>query len=184
MCIRDSYKAAKFEELCAKMREVKPNISITTDIIVGFPGETDELYAETRALCERMRFDNAFIFRYSKRRGTPAAEMADELQLPERVKEERNQDLLKLIDGISAKKNMKLVGQRLQVLCEGPSKRKSDKLSGRTRTNKIVIFDGDQQRLTGGLFDVDIEQCTGHVLYGTPVAESIEAPRVHALASH
>ena len=106
--------------------------------------------------------------------------MADELQLPERVKEERNQDLLRVIDRISSEKNMKLVGTRQQVLCEGPSKRKAERLSGRTRTNKIVIFDGDQPRLTGGLFDVDIDQCTGHVLYGTPVAESIEAPRVLA----
>ena len=169
--MRRPYKAAKFEELCARMREVRPNISITTDIIVGFPGEGEEEYAETRALCERMEFDSAFVFRYSKRRGTPAAEMDEALQLPERVKEERNQDLLKLVDGISAANNMKLVGTRQQVLCEGVSKRREERLSGRTRTNKVVIFEGDRERLTGQLFDVEIERCTGHVLYGTPCLE-------------
>jgi len=164
--MRRPYKVAKFEELCARMRAVRPGIAITTDIIVGFPGEGEEEYAETRALCERMAFDNAFIFRYSKRRGTPAAEMDEALQIPERVKMERNRDLLKLVDGISSANNMKLVGSHQQVLCEGVSRRKEEMLSGRTRTNKIVIFAGDRARLTGEIFDVKIEHCTGHVLYG------------------
>lgn len=169
--MRRPYKVAKFEELCARMRAARPGIAITTDIIVGFPGEGEAEYAETRALCERMHFDNAFIFRYSKRRGTPTAEMDEALQLPERVKEERNRDLLKLVDGISSANNMKLIGSRQQVLCEGVSKRKEDRLSGRTRTNKIVIFEGDRQRLTGEILDIDIEHCTGHVLYGSPAGE-------------
>ena len=167
--MRRPYKVEKFEQLIERMREVKPEIAITTDIIVGFPGESDEEYAQTRALCERIRFDNAFVFRYSKRRGTPAAEMEDALQVPERVKEERNQDLLKVVDRICTEKNMALVGTRQQVLCEGPSKRKAEKLTGRTRTNKIVIFDGDRERLTGNVFDVKIEHRTGYVLYGTPL---------------
>jgi tRNA-2-methylthio-N6-dimethylallyladenosine synthase len=180
--MRRPYKAAKFEELMTRMREVRPDIAITTDIIVGFPGETDAHYAETRALCERVRFDNAFVFRYSKRRGTPAAEMDDELQLPERVKEERNQDLLKVIDRIGSEKNHALVGTRQQVLCEGPSKRKAERLSGRTRTNKIVIFDGDASKLTGQLFDVDIDQCTGHVLYGQVAASESQPSAATAAA--
>ena len=167
--MRRPYKVEKFEQLIERMREVKPEIAVTTDIIVGFPGESDEEYAQTRALCERIRFDNAFVFRYSKRRGTPAAEMEDALQVPERVKEERNKDLLKVVDRICTEKNMALVGTRQQVLCEGPSKRKAEKLTGRTRTNKIVIFDGDRERLTGNVFDVKIEHCTGYVLYGTPL---------------
>ena len=151
------------------MREVKPEIAVTTDIIVGFPGEGDEEFAQTRALCERVRFDNAFVFRYSKRRGTPAAVMEDSLQVSERVKEERNKDLLRVVDRICTEKNMSLVGTCQQVLCEGPSKRKAEKLTGRTRTNKIVIFDGERERLAGSVFDVMIEHCTGHVLYGTPL---------------
>jgi len=83
---------------------------VTTDIIVGFPGETEENYLETRSLCERVRFDNAFIFRYSKRRGTPAAEMEDALQLSEPVKETRNQDLLDVINDIAKEGYAELVG--------------------------------------------------------------------------
>ena len=167
--MRRPYKVAKFEELVGRMREVCPNIAISTDIIVGFPGEGEEEYTETRDLCERVRFDNAFIFRYSKRRGTPAAQIDESLQLSERVKEERNQDLLKVVDRIGSEKNHSLIGTQQEVLCEGPSKRRDDRLSGRTRTNKIVIFKGDSGRLTGKLFNVEIERTTGHVLYGTPI---------------
>jgi tRNA-2-methylthio-N6-dimethylallyladenosine synthase len=167
--MRRPYKVAKFEELVDQMREACPNIAISTDIIVGFPGEGEEEYAETRDLCERVRFDNAFVFRYSKRRGTPAAQIDESMHLSERVKEERNQDLLKIVDRIGSDKNSTLIGSRQQVLCEGPSKRRDDRLSGRTRTNKIVIFKGDSGRLAGKLFDVEIERTTGHVLYGTPI---------------
>ena len=167
--MRRPYKVAKFEELVDQMREACPNIAISTDIIVGFPGEGEEEYAETRDLCERVRFDNAFVFRYSKRRGTQAAQIDESMHLSKRVKEERNQDLLKVVDRIGSDKNLTLIGSRQQVLCEGPSKRRDDRLSGRTRTNKIVIFKGDSGRLTGKLFDVEIERTTGHVLYGTPI---------------
>jgi len=167
--MRRPYKVAKFEELVDQMREACPNIAISTDVIVGFPGEGEEEYAETRDLCERVRFDNAFVFRYSKRRGTQAAQIDESMHLSERVKEERNQDLLKVVDRIGSDKNLTLIGSRQQVLCEGPSKRRDDRLSGRTRTNKIVIFKGDSGRLTGKLFDVEIERTTGHVLYGTPI---------------
>ena len=160
------YKTAKFIELCEKIRAARPGIAITTDIIVGFPGETDEDFAATRDLCEAVKFDNAFVFRYSKRRNTPAAEMDDSLQISERVKEERNQDLLKLVDRYATERNAGLVGQQVEILCEGPSRRNDQRLVGRTRTNKIVIFEGDRERLTGELFDVEIKQSTGHTLYG------------------
>jgi tRNA-2-methylthio-N6-dimethylallyladenosine synthase len=162
------YTAAKFEELCARIRAARPDIEITTDIIVGFPGETEELYQETRALCERVRFDNAFIFRYSKRRGTPAAEMDEALQLPERVKEERNQDLLGVINRIAHERYAKLVGTTVEILCEGPSKTNAERLTGRTRTNKIVIFDGNAERHVGQIFDVRIDHWENFTLYGDP----------------
>jgi tRNA-2-methylthio-N6-dimethylallyladenosine synthase len=161
------YKAQKFIDICDKMKAARPGIAITTDIIVGFPGETEEDYQATKDAVDRVQFDNAFIFRYSKRKDTPAAEMDD--QLPERVKEERNQDLLKQINAITTAKNEALVGQRLEVLCEGPSRNNPDTLSGRTRTNRVVIFDGDPQRLAGQLFDVNIERSTGFTLYGDPM---------------
>lgn len=161
------YKAERFVEICEKMKAVRPDIAISTDIIVGFPGETEEDYQLTRDAVERIQFDQAFVFRYSKRKDTPAAEMPD--QLSERVKEERNQDLLDLVNSIVIRKNESLVGTRQEVLCEGPSKNNSERLAGRTRTNRIVIFEGDPDRMAGELFEVDIRETTGHTLYGDPV---------------
>ncbi|MEZ5304256.1 MAG: radical SAM protein [Verrucomicrobiales bacterium] len=117
------YKAAKFVEICDRMKEARPGIAITTDIIVGFPGETEEDYEATKAVVRRVDFDNAFIFRYSKRRGTPAADMPDEIQLPESVKEARNQDLLALIGEISRPKYQAMVGGEFDVLCEDRARR-------------------------------------------------------------
>ena len=163
------YTAAKFEELVAKIRAARPGIAVTTDIIVGFPGETDEDYQVTRALCDRVKFDNAFIFRYSKRRGTPAAEMDESLQLSERVKEERNQDLLALVNSHVYPTYEALVGSEVEVLCEGPSKTNQSRLSGRTRTNKIIVFDGPADRLTGQILKVRVQSFMNFTLYGDPV---------------
>jgi len=162
------YSAAKFEELVARIREARSDIAVTTDIIVGFPGETEENYLETRSLCERVRFDNAFIFRYSRRRGTPAAEMEEALQLSEPVKEARNQDLLALINSIAKQGYTRLVGTKVEILCEGPSKTNADRLTGRTRTNKIVIIEGNHERHVGQIFDVRINHWENFTLYGDP----------------
>lgn len=161
------YKAAKFVEICEKMKAARPGIAISTDIIVGFPGETEEDYLETKRIVERVQFSNAFVFRYSQRKDTPAAEMDD--QLPERVKEARNQDLLALVNDISSRQNEALVGQTVEVLCEGPSRYNENRLSGRTGTNRIVIFEGDADRMAGQLLDIEIHETTGHTLYGSPV---------------
>ncbi len=161
------YKAAKFLEICARMKEARPGIAISTDIIVGFPGETEEDYLETKKAVETVQFDQAFVFRYSPRKDTPAANLPD--QLPERVKEERNQDLLALVDSIVERKHHEQVGTVQEVLCEGPSRYNAARLTGRTRTNRIVIFDGDPQRMAGQLFNVRIQESTGYTLYGDPV---------------
>ena len=160
------YKAAKFLQICQKMRRARPGLAITTDIIVGFPGEADGDYQATRDLVQQTQFDNAFIFRYSKRPNTPAAEMDEALALPERVKEERNQDLLAVVNEIAVAKNAALAGKTLQVLCEGPSKTNPKRLSGRACNNKIVIFQGNARRHTGELVDIEIRQTTGFSLYG------------------
>jgi len=162
--MRRPYKNEKFIEICEKMKAARPGIAITTDIIVGFPGETEEDFEATRETVRRLDFDNAFVFRYSQRRGTPAAEMDG--QLPERVKEQRNQDLLALVNEIAIRKNQAVVGSDQEVLCEGPSKTNAERLSGRTRQNKIVIFDGERERLQGRLFPVRINETTGYTLYG------------------
>lgn len=163
--MRRPYKNAKFVEICEKMKAARPGIAITTDIIVGFPGESEDDFQATIDTVERLQFDNAFVFRYSKRRNTPAAEMDG--QLPERVKEERNQRLLDVVNRIAIAKNNSLVGTRQQVLCEGPSKTNAARLTGRTPHHKIVIFDGDPARLTGQLLDIEIDESTGFTLYGT-----------------
>ncbi len=163
------YSPARFLEICRQMREARPDLAITTDIIVGFPGETEEDYQATKDVVREADFDNAFVFRYSKRRGTPAAEMPEELQLPERVKEERNQDLLALVNETGHRKMQALVGRELEILCEGYSKTTRERLTGRTSQNKIVVFQGDHDRLTGRIFPVKIDDYHNFTLYGSVV---------------
>jgi tRNA-2-methylthio-N6-dimethylallyladenosine synthase len=162
------YSTAKFEDLIGRIREARPGIAVTTDVIVGFPGEGEAEYLETRGLFERLKFDNAFVFRYSKRRGTPAAEMAEELHVSEREKERRNQDLLSVVNEHALHKYAELVGSQVEILCEGPSKTNEEKLMGRTRTNRIVVFDGDATRHTGEIFDVKVTSHHGFTLFGDP----------------
>ena len=164
--MRRPYKNEKFLTICEKMQAARPDLAITTDIIVGFPGESEEDLEETVACMKRIGFDNSFIFRYSKRKDTPAAEMDE--QLSDKVKEERNQILLRIQEELTTTKNAKLIGTVQQVLCEGPSKTNKERLSGRTSQNKIVIFDGKAERMDGQLLDVRIEDSTGYTLYGTP----------------
>ena len=162
--MRRPYKTSKFIDICEQMRAARPDLAITTDIIVGFPGETEEDFQASLAVVERLEFDNAFVFRYSKRRQTPAAELAD--QLPEPVKEERNQRLLEVVNRLAIAKNLALVGSRQQVLCEGLSKTNASRLTGRTSQNRIVVFEGDPTRFSGQLVDLEITESTGFTLYG------------------
>lgn len=161
------YTAAKYRDLVKGLRATRPEIAITTDVIVGFPGEEEADYRQTRDLVEEIEFDNAFVFRFSTRQQTPAAAMP---QIDERVKEERNQDLLKVVDAAAQQINARLVGRDLEILCEGPSKTNKARLMGRTRTNKIVVFAGAPDR-AGQIFDIHIEEATGFSLYGTPVMQ-------------
>jgi tRNA-2-methylthio-N6-dimethylallyladenosine synthase len=157
-----TYTPASYLHLVDRIRAARPGIAITTDIILGFPGETDEDYAATRDLVRHVGFDNAFIFRYSQRRDTPAAALPG--QLDESVKEARNQDLLSLVNDLARAKNEALVNKDVEILCEGPSKTNSGRLMGRTRTNKIVIFEGASRHI-GRLFNVRITRATGFSLY-------------------
>jgi tRNA-2-methylthio-N6-dimethylallyladenosine synthase len=163
-----AYTAEKYVDLVQRIRRAREGVAITTDIIVGFPGETEDDYWQTRDLVEQIQFDNAFVFRYSPRRGTSAAAMPD--QIDEQLKEERNQDLLQVVNKSNRQILERLVGTEVEVLCEGPSKTNRERLTGRTRTNKIVVFEGDE-KLLGQLVDVRIEQANGFSLYGIPLAE-------------
>ena len=161
-----AYTAEKYVDLVRRIRHARDGIAITTDIIVGFPGETADDYKQTRDLVEEIQFDNAFVFRYSPRHHTPAAEMPD--QVEERTKEERNQDLLQVVNESTRRSGERLVGRAVEVLCEGPSKTNAVRLMGRTRTNKIVVFEGDNT-LIGQVIDVRVQHANGFSLYGAPL---------------
>ena len=160
------YSPERFLEICHKMREARPDLAITTDIIVGFPGESEADYESTKEIVRAVHFDNAFIFRYSPRRGTPAADLPDEMQLPESVKEARNHDLLDLINAQAKEKLAAEVGSIREVLCEGYSKTTETRLTGRSPQNKIVVFEGPHDRLRGELLPIRIIETKGFTLYG------------------
>jgi tRNA-2-methylthio-N6-dimethylallyladenosine synthase len=160
-----TYTAEKYLALVGSLRAARPDIAITTDVIVGFPGETDADFEASCELYHRVGFDNAFVFKYSTRRDTPAAAM--DAQVPEEIRDERNRVLLALVDEFALKKNEVLVGKRVEILCEGPSKTNPATLSGRSPGNKIVIFEGGERHI-GEVFEVQIERTTGFSLYGNP----------------
>jgi tRNA-2-methylthio-N6-dimethylallyladenosine synthase len=164
-----TYTVEKYVDLVDRIRHARDGIAITTDVIVGFPGETKSDYEQTRELVGQIQFDNAFVFRYSPRRNTPAAEMSD--QIDESVKAGRNQDLLRVVNESARRAGERLVGRDVEVLCDGPSKTNLARLMGRTRTNKIVVFEGGDE-LVGEIVDVRVEQANGFSLYGTPVMQT------------
>lgn len=158
------YTAADYRRLAAAVRAAVPGASLTTDIIVGFPGETDAMFAETLALVAEVRFDAAYTFLYSQRSGTPAAAMPD--QVPPAVKKERLQQLMQLQNDISLAINRELVGTDVEVLVEGESKNDANKMMGRTRTNKIVIWDTAGREAPGDLVTVAVAAAQTWVLKG------------------
>jgi tRNA-2-methylthio-N6-dimethylallyladenosine synthase len=164
------YTREKFIGIIQKLRAAKPNIGIYTDIIVGFPGETEEDFEQTLSLCREVQFDNAYIFKYSERRDTPAATMPN--QLPQTVREERNERLLNLVNEIAARKYDAFIGRQVEILVEGPSKKNAARYTGRTRCNRIVLFDGSA-RHQGQLMDVKIERTGSFTLYGDPAVVNL-----------
>ncbi|GJQ49076.1 tRNA-2-methylthio-N(6)-dimethylallyladenosine synthase [Candidatus Kuenenia stuttgartiensis] len=158
------YTAGYYRELIQYARDLMPTIKVAGDFIVGFPGETEEDFQETVCLMEDIRFQNSFIFKYSTRTGTKAAELTDDV--PDEIKKKRNTTLLDLQKKISLEENKKLIGRKLQVLVEGASKSDPNKLSGRTRQNNIVVFKG-QPALVGTLVDITINEATDLTLFGT-----------------
>jgi tRNA-2-methylthio-N6-dimethylallyladenosine synthase len=159
------YTRERFLEIIRKLRAVRPGIGLTTDIIVGFPGETEEDFELTLSLCREVEFDNAFLFKYSPRKDTPAADMPD--QLPEELIEARHARLLELVNAIGKRKYETYVGQQVQILVEGPSRKNEARMMGRTPCNKLVLFDGGE-RHRGQLMDVRITRTGSFTLYGDP----------------
>jgi len=160
------YTREYYLDLLHKIRDVCPDASITTDIIVGFPGEDQQDFEDTLDLIEKARFDSAFTFVYSPRTGTPASLMKD--QTPSDVKKIRLHELMNLQNKISLEKNKALKGKVFEVLVEGSSDASANMLSGRTDTNKLVLFPGPEE-LTGRFADVEITSPQTWVLKGNLV---------------
>jgi tRNA-2-methylthio-N6-dimethylallyladenosine synthase len=159
------YSRQRYLEIIEKLRRVKPEIGLSTDFIVGFPGETEADFEKTCSLVREVQFDQAYIFRYSERRDTPAATMPD--QIPVSVREERHQRLLALVNEVAGRRYQRLVGAHLEILVEGPSKRNPERLTGRSRCNKIVVFEGSQRHV-GQVMNVRVLRAGSFTLYADP----------------
>lgn len=160
------YDREQYMTLIRKIKERIPNVALTTDIIVGFPGETDEDFEETLSLVKEVEYDSAFTFLYSKRKGTPADMMLD--QVPEDVKKERFNRLVEAVNEIAAKKNKEYDGKVVEILVEGHSKNDETKLTGRTRTGKLVNFEGNEENI-GKLVNVKITKAQSFSLVGEEI---------------
>lgn len=158
------YDRERYLSIVKYIREKMPECSITSDIIVGFPGETESDFSDTLEMLSIVEFDMLYSFIYSPRNGTPAAEMED--QIPKEIQGERFDRLLVLQNGIALKKNTPLIGKTVRVLCDGESKNNPDTYSGRTETNKIVFFDGVPSD-KGRYVNVKIDRVEAFALYGT-----------------
>jgi tRNA-2-methylthio-N6-dimethylallyladenosine synthase len=165
------YTRERFLGIVQKLREVEAEMAVTTDIIVGFPGETEEDFEQTLSLIREAEFDNAFVFKYSKRKDTPAASMPG--QISQEVIDDRHARLLMLVNEIAAEKCRRYVGRTVQILVEGASRKNLARLEGRTRTNKITVFEGSD-RHCGQLLDLKIERSSLFTLYGDPAIINLD----------
>lgn len=165
------YTRERFLDIVQGLRNARPDIGITTDIIVGFPGETESDFQETLALVSEAGFDNAYLFKYSPRRDTPAASMPD--QVPEAVREERHARLLAEVNRVGAARYQDFIGHTVRILVEGPSRKNATRLEGRTSCNKIVILEGAPRHI-GQLLDVKITRIGSFTLYGDPAILNLD----------
>jgi tRNA-2-methylthio-N6-dimethylallyladenosine synthase len=164
-----SYRSDRYLEWVRRIRDAIPGIAFSTDVIVGFPGETEEDFQGTLRVMAEARFDQAYTFQYSPRPGTKAAGFDD--QIPKAVVQERFDRLVALQERISLERNEELVGDTVEVLVEGQGRKGGTQ--GRTRTNKLVHFDGDHE--AGTFTDVRIHAAHPHHLDGAPVPAAVPA---------
>lgn len=161
--MKRGHTAIEYKQKIRKLREARPDISLSSDFIVGFPGETDKEFEATMKLIKDIRFDQSFSFIYSKRPGTPAANIEDEI--PMSVKKQRLQTLQSTINEFAAEISQKMVGTTQRILIEGVSKKDDKQLAGRTENNRVVNFDGNP-RLIGQMIDVEITEAYRNSLQG------------------
>ena len=167
--MRRTYSQERYLKLVDEMRAGIPDLALSTDIIVGFPGETEADFQDTLAVVEAVRFDSAFTFVYSPRAGTDAAAMTD--QIPDDVKRDRIERLVEAVQRIAGERNDERVGRVEEVLVEGPSRTDAAFLRGRTRRNTTVNFLGSAQ--AGELVDVRIERATSTTLGGSQLTVAV-----------
>ena len=161
--MRRTYSRERYMDRVVMIREALPDCAITTDIIVGFPGETDADFAETLEVAEEVGYDGAFTFNYSPRRGTPAAEMED--QVPHPVKKERMAALIEVVQRRAHEQAQRFVGRSMEVLVEGPSRSDPTRIRGRIRHSKAVNFEGTAE--PGQMVEVEIGSATSQTLTGS-----------------
>jgi tRNA-2-methylthio-N6-dimethylallyladenosine synthase len=159
------YTRAQYLALIDALREAEPAIALSTDIIVGFPGETEGDFEDTVEMIERVGYDNVFVFRYSRRPGTPAAAMPE--QVTDAVKADRNRRLLEVVQRVTAARSARLAGRTMEVLGDGASRRNPGELAGRTRCNRVVNFDGEGRAAVGDTVHVRVTDALPHSLRGT-----------------
>jgi len=184
--MKRGYTVEEYREMMSRIRETVPEATVTSDFIVGFCGETDEDFQQTVDLVRESRFKNSFIFKYSERPGTKSVQLFPD-DVPEDVKKRRNNHLLAVQNAISEEDNQPLVGRRVQVLVEGPSKdaRKADdggeqlQLVGRTHCDRIVVFDGNRRQI-GQLLDVTVYDANAFTLFASVVTSHV-GPEVYSL---
>jgi tRNA-2-methylthio-N6-dimethylallyladenosine synthase len=162
--MRRGYTVARYREIVERARAIVPRVEVASDFIVGFPGETDADFEATERLVREVEFSQAYIFKYSPRPGTAADEWDDDV--PDEAKRERNDRLLAAQEAVQRKKHAALVGRDVEVLCEGRSRNDARRLAGRTRQNRIVVFEGEESEHLGELRTVRVSDATPLALYG------------------
>jgi tRNA-2-methylthio-N6-dimethylallyladenosine synthase len=177
MAMKRGYTAIEYKSTIRKLRAVRPQLSLSSDFIVGFPGETEEDHQKTLKLIEDVGFDASFSFVFSPRPGTPAANLQDDT--PQAIKLKRLQQLQALLEVNVQRISASRVGKTQTILVEGPSRKSAAELMGRTECNRIVNFDGGpaSDRLVGQMIDLEITQALPHSLRGAVMT------RAHAVAS-
>jgi tRNA-2-methylthio-N6-dimethylallyladenosine synthase len=161
--MKRGYTALEYRSIARRLRKARPGLSLSSDFIVGFPGETEADFAATLALARELQFDGSFSFLYSPRPGTPAAELCD--ATPQAVKRERLQRLQALLEAQARAVSESMVGGLERVLVEGPARKGHGELAGRTANNRVVNFPGDAA-LIGRFADVRVTAALSHSLRG------------------
>ena len=161
--MRRTYDRARYLDRVALIRRHVPDVALSTDIIVGFPGESEDDFAETLEVVEQVGYDSAFTFIFSPRRGTEAADLSEGV-VAHTVKVQRMQRLLEVVQAGARERAQRFVGRTVEVLVEGPSRTDPERLRGRTRHNKVVNFSG--LALPGELTQVEIHEATSQTLSG------------------